>query len=117
MQKYGHRANDAARQNDPNNNFLCQVCGENAGFNWSDLHGEGMCNRCGIPYNLKEKPFKININDEWVPVFKKYWKETQDYIGAGQILIERDYPECVKGMQRFYAWLGEHPEHKPEEQP
>lgn len=111
MQKYGQMANRVAEPD-----FACQVCNESAGFNWSDLHGEGMCNRCGTPYNIKEKPHQINIREEWIPVFKTYWEETREYMGMGQIVVWRDYPECERGRRKFYEWLDEHPDLVPEKE-
>jgi hypothetical protein len=121
MQKYGHMANTAVR--DP---FTCEVCGLSpASFNWSDYHGEGMCNQCGTPYLLiryegegadkkrVEGPPTISIKPEWLPVLKRYWEETKAYMGLGTILIERDYPECVRGRKAFHAWCDAHPELLP----
>ncbi|KKM77485.1 hypothetical protein LCGC14_1369580 [marine sediment metagenome] len=115
MQKHGLDASQQTR-----NGFTCQICSESsAGMNWSDQHGEGMCNRCGTPYQLifydenenrVEKPPRINIEENWLPVLKQYWEETQQYTGLGTILISRDYPEAVTGQAALDKWLGEHQE-------
>ena len=105
MQKYGLQAN---RYADPK--FVCVICCENAGFNWSDLHGEGMCNRCGTPYLLTETPHTLQIRQEWVPVLRHYWQEERKYMGLGEIVIWRDYPEAKAGRVAFYEWLDQHPE-------
>ena len=110
MQKYGQMANAAVEKH-----FTCIICGEGAGFNWSDQNGEGMCNKCGTPYQLLEGGKKIepklNIKEDWIPVLKQYWNETHKYMGLGVILVApRDYPECVEGQTKFYEWLDKHPE-------
>ena len=109
MQKYGQMANMAVEKP-----FVCVICGESVGFNWSDQHGEGMCNRCGTPYQLlkegKKIELELNIKEEWIPILKQYWNETHKYTGLGVILIARDYPECVEGTEKFYEWLDKHPE-------
>ena len=101
VQKYGYRASELADPAQP-----CEICGEYAGFNWSDLHGEGMCNRCGTPYDLKASPRTINVKSEWIPIIRQYWEETKQYMGLGQILIEGDYPECIEGKRKFFKWVG-----------
>jgi len=118
MQKHGLMANEAVK-----GQFVCVVCGKSEGFNWSDQHGEGMCNRCGTPYQLLQydesenrvdAPPKCNIKEEWIPVLKQYWNETHEYMGLGSIMVVRDYPECVEGRRKFDEWMGNHPELKPE---
>lgn len=123
MQKYGLMANTAVAEP-----FSCEICGEAAGFNWSDYHGEGMCNRCGTPYQLVhyegegddkkrvEKPPQLSIKTAWVLTLKRYWNETHAYMGLGQIFIWRDYPEAADGRQKFDAWLERHPDMVPKEE-
>lgn len=31
---------------------------------------------CGTPYNLMGETPEIDLKDEWIPVYKKYWEET-----------------------------------------
>jgi len=109
MQIYGLMAGHSTN-NDP-----CEICGQSVGFNWSDLNGEGMCNSCGTPYNLRKTPRKINIKETWVPVLKKYWQETEQYMGLGQIVIERDYPEAITGREAFNSWLDKNPDIIPKD--
>jgi transcription elongation factor Elf1 len=110
MQEYGYLANKEVH-----NNFTCLVCNNiNPGFNWSDLHGEAMCNVCGTPYQIVqydnndkriEAEPKINIKDDWIDILREYWNETHQYIGLGVIMVKRDYPECTKGRELFFNWL------------
>jgi hypothetical protein len=113
-QKYGYMANAHRKEN-----FVCIICNtKNPSFNWSDKHGEGMCDICGTPYQLLQydkdknliKDFmpKCNIKNEWIPVLKQYWKETGEYTGLGQIMFVWQYPECQEGQEKFNAWLKEH---------
>jgi len=108
-QQYGWMANQAVKHE-----FRCQVCGKSTGFNWSDLHGEAMCNTCGTPYQIiqynedktrKDAPPRLNLKDEWVSVAQEYWNETHTYMGLGTIMIARDYPECIAGKEKFYDWV------------
>lgn len=120
MQKYGFMASTEV-----NNDFICEICGEtNKGFNWSDYHGEGMCNICGTPYQIVQYdennkrldiPPKIKIKPEWIPVLSQYWNETKKYMGLGTIMIGRDYPECVEGRQFLNEWLDNHKDLIPKE--
>jgi len=116
VQKYGYRANEALTS-EAKDVFRCEICQEYAGFNWSDYSGEAMCNRCGTPYQLidreipKEELPKRKIKPEWIPVLKRYWEETHEYTGLGNISISPGaYPECVKGRRLFNEWLDEHPD-------
>jgi len=109
MQKYGHLANQVADRA-----FVCEICGESQGFNWSDRHGEGMCNSCGAPYDLLEKPHKLCLKPEWVPVLKRYWNEEKRYMGLGSIMIWDDYPEAAKGRKALNEWIEAHPDLKPQ---
>lgn len=115
MQKHGQMANQVVEEP-----FTCLICEEVEGFNWSDLHGEGMCNKCGMAYMLLEDGKritpKINVKEEWISVFKKYWEETHKYMGLGTIMIARDYPECIEGLEALDKWLEEHPELIPEKE-
>ena len=112
MQEHGQMANEVVEEP-----FTCLICEEVAGFNWSDLHGEGMCNKCGMAYMLLEDGKsitpKITVREEWIAVFKKYWEETHRYMGIGTIMIARDYPECIKGLEALDKWLEENPELLP----
>lgn len=113
-QKYGYMAN-AHRKKD----FVCIICRtQNPYFNWSDLHGEGMCDICGTPYQLlqydkggkliEDAIPKINIKKSWIPLLIKYWEEKHTYMGLGQTMTFSPYPECKEGQEKFYAWIEEH---------
>ena len=117
-QKYGGRANavkSAWR-------FECLICRSNpTTWTWTDLHGEAVCVKCGTPYQLlqyaetgdgkrqlEDKPPRINIRDEWLPVLIQYWQERQAFMGLGRIMIDRQYPEFIVGKEKFYAWCDAH---------
>lgn len=111
MQKYGYMVNEYVKEF-----FVCQICGINAGFNWSDKHREAMCNKCGIPYqilhydkdnNQIDKLPEISISITWIPIIKRYWEEKHIFIGLGSILIYKDYPECIEGQRQFNKWCKE----------
>lgn len=106
MQKYGHLANAAVKAP-----FKCLVCETISGFNWSDAHGEAMCNKCGVPYNLKADPPECNLKPDWILICKQYFQETGAYMGLGQIMIWDQYPECEDGVRKFNEWVVKnHPE-------
>lgn len=108
MQKYGLNAPQF-------DTWKCVICNENCGFNWSDLHGEGMCNKCGVAYYLKESTPLPQFSDDWIPALQAYWEETHKYMGLGTIMILRDYPECVEGRELLDQWLDAHQELIPKE--
>ncbi len=74
----------------------CVVCLESpTRFQWSDYSGEGMCQRCGTPYQLKwgsseqktegRYPY-LSVKDEWVPVLRRYYEETGKWVCHGMML-------------------------------
>jgi hypothetical protein len=86
----------------------CAGCDdEPARFQWSDRSGEGMCCRCGCPYQLKwggeereaegAYPY-LNLRDELVEPLRAYFAETGKftYLGAGM--------EERPGLERFAEW-------------
>ena len=106
-QKYGYLANEHRRAVE-----VCEICGIiEPSFQWSDVSGEGMCNRCGAPYMLTgEAAGQLRLKPEWKEVARIYWEATHKFMGLGTIVIWRDYPECVEGLRAFYKWLDNHPE-------
>lgn len=62
----------------------CEVCDKEFVMRWTDTHGVGACLECGIPYTIYhydenntriDKPPKLAVKLEWVPIFKRYWDE------------------------------------------
>jgi hypothetical protein len=95
-------------------NHICVTCGASpTTFQWSDYSGEGMCTRCGTPYQLKWGSDKqkeedaypyLNIKDEWVPIVREYYEETGQFVCLGNMMGPRP------GMAEFYDWVKErHP--------
>ena len=80
-------------------------------FQWSDYSGEGMCTRCGTPYQLKwgsekqmseaEYPY-LSLAEDWVPIVRAYYSETGCFVYLGQALGHKP------GMKEFIGWLKEH---------
>jgi hypothetical protein len=118
-QKYGHLAN----QVECAQNFACVICETSpVTWTWGDVHGEAMCVNCGTPYQILQRdeegklldlPPILNIKGEWISVLEQYYQETEAFTGLATIMIGRDYPECIEGQRKFYAWLDEHPEMVP----
>ncbi len=105
-----------ANREDSAQGKTCEVCGvEDITFQWSDFHGEGMCTKCGVPYQLRagseaqkkegNYPY-LRMKDEWVPIAQEYHKETGAWTYFGMMLGGRP-----PGMDEFYAWVDKnHPE-------
>lgn len=89
----------------------CEVCGDcPMTFQWSDYSGEGMCCKCGTPYQLKwgskeqqaegKYPY-LNLADDFVPIVREYHQQTGKwtYLGTG---FERP------GLREFIEWCEQH---------
>jgi hypothetical protein len=120
-QKYGHEANNtqgaAARK-------TCVVCDDpSPHYTWTDYSGEGICMRCGTPYQLKWGSDKqvsdgmypyLNVREEAVPMFRRYFAETNSSWGGGTYLGLRDYPEIADARQQFNHWWDAHKDEYPD---
>jgi hypothetical protein len=93
----------------------CVICDSHpVAYQWSDYHGEGMCQKCGAPYQLKagsELQQKegnypcLNFADGFDKIAKEYWKETKQFVHYGQSFSRRD------GVAQFNLWFEKsHPE-------
>jgi hypothetical protein len=90
----------------------CEICDDAISYEWTDLHGEAICWRCGTPYQLyqydenkKRIPDAeptINIKDEYIPMLKQYWNENKKHMGLGTYLGKPKYPEK---HHAFFDWL------------
>lgn len=89
---------------------VCVGCGTSpVRYQWSDYSGEGMCTRCGVPYQLKwgsdeqvqegAYPY-LNLKDEWVPVVRRYFTETQRFTYLGRML-----GGSPPGLREFDEWV------------
>lgn len=88
----------------------CMVCdAEPMAFQWSDYHGEGMCTRCGTPYQLragsdemvKEGAYPyLNLKPEWVAVVRRYYEETKCFTYLGSMV-----GGTPPGMPEFCKWV------------
>ncbi len=123
-QKYGSLAN--AEEFDRER--ACLVCDEpRPVFSWTDFSGEGYCVRCGTPYQLKWGTLKdgeayprINIAAEWIPIFRRFWSETNSTNGAGTFIDGSTYQDQMRGRRVFNDWLRAHESElpkKPHEEP
>ena len=90
----------------------CVTCGAKpACYIWSDYSGEGMCNQCGTPYQLKwgsdeqkaegKYPY-LNLRETWVPVVRRYYAETQAFTYLGTMFVG-----SPPGQAEFFAWVKE----------
>lgn len=93
----------------------CVVCAAYpVRYQWSDYSGEGMCTRCGTPYQLKwggktkeaegKYPY-LNLREDFLPIARDYWKETQSFVHYGQSFSQD------QGIAALNAWIKQrHPE-------
>ena len=90
---------------------MCAVCGASPmSFRWSDYSGEGMCTRCGCPYQLKwgteeqqeegNYPY-LEMKDEWVPIAREYWEQTHAFVTYGMSFGR-------PGMRELVEWCEKH---------
>lgn len=90
------------------NGNICRICRNPLRCRWTDYSGEGVCLKCGAPYQLKwgsqeqekekEYPY-LKVKDIWIPILKQYWKETNRFCFNGTSFSERT------GVQEFGDWL------------
>ena len=90
-------------------NQECVICGKNPmSFQWSDYSGEGMCQDCGCPYQLKWGSDKqkeegnypyLNLKKEYIPILKEYWNEHHNWTYLGRSL------GYAPGLEEFGIWV------------
>ena len=98
----------------------CEICGEELRCTWTDFHGEGTCNTCGAPYQLKEYsgappdqkyPHITGLKPEFIPIFKEHWEKTRRKVRLGRYVIPADYSGVAEERAEFDEWLkNNHPE-------
>ena len=122
MTKYGllHDYDLMANTESSAQKQACVVCGDNPmRFQWSDYSGEGMCCKCGTPYQLKwgsdaqqqgaKYPY-LNLKESFVPIVREYFQETGRWTCLGTMIGNQP------GLKEFYDWLyAKHPELKTAE--
>lgn len=70
---------------------ICAVCDWPLSFRWSDTHGVGVCNRCGLPYRIYHyendarvaKPPTIAVKEAWLPLAREYWQQNKKRVFPG----------------------------------
>ena len=87
----------------------CLICGKSpVVYQWSDLSGEAMCNKCGAAYQLKwgskkqelERNYPyFNLKKEIVEPLRTYHEETGRFTCLGWMLGEKP------GLRQFADWL------------
>lgn len=110
-QDYGHLANAEKFEQKP-----CLVCDDPAPtYSWTDYSGEGYCVKCGTPYQLKWGELKdgetyprINVNDVWLPILRKFWSEKFTTNGCGTFMVGDQYGDQMAGRRVFNEWCKEH---------
>lgn len=92
----------------------CLVCDNNLLLEWTDYHGEGVCIRCGTPYQVYfygEEESDGRIQDT-LPMFtlradlydamRDYWQTKERNMGLGMYLGRHPYDDYYGD---FIKWL------------
>ena len=83
----------------------CLVCENELVFAWTDLHGEGVCRTCRVPYMIlkdgKDQPPEITVKEDVIPVLKEYWEQHKRPLGLGNYITGNPYEE---DFQAFFKW-------------
>lgn len=114
MAKFGvlHDYDLMANREDSAQDRTCAVCDKQGmSFQWSDYHGEGMCTRCGCPYQLKggtaaqesegTYPY-LSMREDFVPVAREYWAASEQFVYYGMGIGAKP------GMRELCDWLRKH---------
>ncbi len=92
---------------------FCNICDSEVCLSWTDTHGLAQCVKCGVPYVIYhyeggvrvDKPRQIAINDDYIPIIRRYWQENNRPIpsgfsfAGGQEIASRDDAKC------FNEWM------------
>lgn len=111
----------------------CAVCEKRLLFRWSDTHGVGVCDTCGLPYTIYhyendarvEKPPSIAVKEAWLPLAREYWTETNRRVFPGAFDMgifrsrgSRTYSGATDDdMRDFDDWLKARQDRWPVEPP
>jgi hypothetical protein len=103
--------------------MVCEVCGKEAVFRWTDTHGIGACSNCGLPYTLYhyvdnkrvERPPECAVRQEWIPHLRRYWNETHRncYPGAYNFPGSSYEVASAEDFEVFNDWIEAHCEEFP----
>lgn len=93
----------------------CAVCGtENITYQWSDYSGEGMCCKCGCPYQLKwgsdeqqaegNYPY-LKLRENFIPIAKEFYEHSKLFVHYGASFSNH------QGWRELNKWMAEnHPD-------
>lgn len=96
---------------------ICAICDGRRFLHWTDTHGVASCSRYGVPYQVYhyednkrvEKPIELCVREEWVPLLRRYWSETQSPIPSGYSMPgshAQGYEVASPSQaQRFADWV------------
>lgn len=108
----------------------CKCCEKPFSFCWTDSHGVGACNNCGLPYVIYhyegegderkrvEKEPECPIFEEWIPVAQRYRNETGGRVFPAEFDMGfrdgRSYSGATPGDVRAWnEWLDAHKDELP----
>ena len=91
---------------------MCQICGLEPVWSWTDTHGVAQCFHCGTPHTILhyegdrpvEKGPEIAVRDECVPFVKRYWDETKSRIPGGYSFPGGQELTTAEERNQFGEW-------------
>lgn len=108
---------------------ICAICEDpRPHYRWTDTHGIAACGTCGAPYRIYhyednrrvDRPPLLMLREEWVPLTRRYWQETQRNCDPGAFNFPgSSYEVATDADCRVYSeWMEAHrSEHPQQEEP
>jgi hypothetical protein len=102
---------------------LCQICDEHARYRWTDTHAIAACIRCGACYQLwhyeevdgkqtriVNDPPLIAYREGWVPLLRRYWRETHRNVTPGDYNMPGSSYEVAtyEDFETHRTWMEAH---------
>lgn len=92
---------------------MCQICGSEPGWSWTDTHGVAQCYVCGTPHviyhydgrtRLMDKEPEIAVREECIPLLKRYWEEHKSRIPGGHSFPGGQELTTESERRQFSEW-------------
>ena len=91
---------------------MCQICGSEPAWSWTDTHGIAQCFTCGTPYRIYhyendrriDKEPELAVRDECVEFVQRYWDETKSRIPGGHSFPGGQELTNDDERKRFSEW-------------
>ena len=107
----------------------CLICDGQLTVRWTDVWGIAACWNCGAPYRMYfntadgvKTPSsgatpELLIKQEWIPLVRRYRKETERLVEPGAYIFLGDRYEVADDddFETWSTWMNEHKSEWPEE--